>query len=75
MGWAAEEGGDVVGEGGVAAEVGYYDQAHLTTEFRALMGVAPGAFVNGKLPSATRCQVDQGERELADLAQRTVGVA
>ncbi|WP_156077123.1 helix-turn-helix domain-containing protein [Saccharothrix sp. NRRL B-16314] len=39
----------------LAAELGYYDQAHLTSEFRATMGVPPGAYVAGKLPAATSC--------------------
>jgi AraC-like DNA-binding protein len=40
----------------VAIEAGYYDQAHLTTEFKALMGVPPAAFAQGKMPAATACQ-------------------
>lgn len=40
----------------VAVEAGYYDQAHLTTEFKALMGVPPAAFAQGKMPAATACQ-------------------
>ena len=40
----------------VAIESGYYDQAHLTTEFKALMGVPPAAFAQGKMPAATACQ-------------------
>ncbi|WP_202919121.1 helix-turn-helix domain-containing protein [Saccharothrix deserti] len=39
----------------VAAELGYYDQAHLTSEFRATMGVPPGAYLAGNLPAATFC--------------------
>ena len=39
----------------LAAEVGYYDQAHLSREFRAMMGVPPGAFLAGDLPAATHC--------------------
>lgn len=39
----------------LATEVGYYDQSHLTAEFRTLMGVAPQAFRQGRLPAATRC--------------------
>ncbi len=39
----------------LAADAGYYDQAHLTGEFRRLMGVAPAAFRRGELPAATRC--------------------
>jgi AraC-like DNA-binding protein len=40
----------------VAIEAGYYDQPHLTTEFKALMGVPPAAFAQGKMPTATACQ-------------------
>ena len=29
----------------IAAEAGYYDQAHLITEFRSLVGLTPGAFL------------------------------
>jgi AraC-like DNA-binding protein len=39
----------------VASETGYYDQAHMTAEFRAMMGVPPGAFVAGRLPAAHPC--------------------
>ncbi|MEO8846930.1 MAG: AraC family transcriptional regulator [Kofleriaceae bacterium] len=31
--------------GRIAADVGYYDQAHLISEFRELVGLTPGAFV------------------------------
>jgi AraC-like DNA-binding protein len=39
----------------VAREQGYYDQAHLTADFGAMMGVSPGAFVDGRLPSPSSC--------------------
>lgn len=39
----------------LAAELGYYDQAHLTSEFRAAMGVPPGAYAAGNLPATTSC--------------------
>lgn len=39
----------------LAAEAGYYDQSHMTAEFRAVMGVPPGAFVAGRLPAAAAC--------------------
>lgn len=39
----------------VAAELGYYDQSHLHAEFRATMGVAPGAFAAGRYPEAAPC--------------------
>jgi AraC-like DNA-binding protein len=40
----------------LAVESGYYDQAHLSTEFKALMGVPPAAFRKGRMPAATPCQ-------------------
>jgi AraC-like DNA-binding protein len=39
----------------VANDTGYYDQAHMITEFRAMMGVPPGAFVAGRLPAVYPC--------------------
>ena len=39
----------------VATEVGYYDQSHMTREFRLLMGVPPAAFSAGRRPVAQRC--------------------
>ncbi|MEV5612372.1 AraC family transcriptional regulator [Streptomyces sp. NPDC052225] len=40
---------------GLAQATGYYDQSHMAAEFRALFGVAPTAFVTGRLPAATPC--------------------
>lgn len=39
----------------VAATAGYYDQSHMTSEFRHLMGVPPAAFAAGRRPVARRC--------------------
>lgn len=39
----------------VAAAAGYYDQSHMTAEFRHLMGVPPAAYVAGRRPAARRC--------------------
>jgi AraC-like DNA-binding protein len=39
----------------LASDTGYYDQAHMIAEFRAMMGVPPGAFVAGRLPAARPC--------------------
>ncbi|MFF0244737.1 helix-turn-helix domain-containing protein [Streptosporangium sandarakinum] len=39
----------------LAVEAGYYDQSHLTGEFREAMGVPPGSFVTGHLPTPTPC--------------------
>lgn len=41
----------------LAAATGYYDQAHMTTDFRTLMGVPPRSYFTGRLPQATPCQV------------------
>jgi AraC-like DNA-binding protein len=43
------------GWAGVARDAGFYDQAHLTTDFRAMMGVPPGAFADGRLPPTVAC--------------------
>lgn len=37
----------------LAADAGYYDQSHLATDFRRMMGVPPAAFVRGVRPAAT----------------------
>lgn len=39
----------------VAGDLGYFDQAHLITDFRTLMGVSPGAFTAGRLPPVSPC--------------------
>jgi AraC-like DNA-binding protein len=39
----------------LAATAGYFDQSHMTAEFRDLMGVPPGAFVAGHLPLPRPC--------------------
>ncbi|MER6673418.1 helix-turn-helix domain-containing protein [Streptomyces sp. NPDC000983] len=41
----------------LAASTGYYDQSHMTADFRALMGVAPRPFFAGRLPRATPCRM------------------
>ncbi|MGP4007669.1 helix-turn-helix domain-containing protein [Streptomyces sp. 4N124] len=40
----------------LAAATGYYDQSHMTSDFRALMGVPPRSYFTGRLPAATPCQ-------------------
>jgi AraC-like DNA-binding protein len=39
----------------IAMAAGYYDQSHMTAEFRQLMGVPPAAFAAGRLPAARPC--------------------
>lgn len=39
----------------VAAMAGYYDQSHMTAEFRTVMGVPPAAFFAGRLPPPQLC--------------------
>ncbi|MGI5459170.1 helix-turn-helix domain-containing protein [Streptomyces sp. CA-249302] len=41
----------------LAATTGYYDQSHMTSDFRTLMGVPPRSYFTGRLPEATPCQV------------------
>ncbi|KOG32904.1 AraC family transcriptional regulator [Streptomyces resistomycificus] len=40
----------------LAAATGYYDQSHMTADFRTLMGVPPRSYFTGRLPSARPCQ-------------------
>jgi AraC-like DNA-binding protein len=39
----------------LAVETGFYDQAHLSAEFRELLGVTPRAFLAGELPLRATC--------------------
>jgi AraC-like DNA-binding protein len=39
----------------IATEAGYYDQSHMTAEFRRVMGTPPAAFIAGQLPATTPC--------------------
>ncbi|MFE0256781.1 helix-turn-helix domain-containing protein [Streptomyces sp. NPDC059010] len=41
----------------LAVASGYYDQAHMTSDFRTLMGVPPRSYFSGRLPDAQPCQV------------------
>ncbi|MEU9154165.1 helix-turn-helix domain-containing protein [Streptomyces sp. NPDC048417] len=40
----------------LAAATGYFDQSHMTTDFRALMGVPPRSYLTGRLPALSPCQ-------------------
>ncbi|MDX6361468.1 MAG: hypothetical protein QOC85_471 [Streptomyces sp.] len=40
----------------LATTTGYYDQSHMTADFRTLMGVPPTSFFTGRLPAAQPCQ-------------------
>jgi AraC-like DNA-binding protein len=40
----------------LATVTGYYDQSHMTSDFRALMGVPPRSYFTGRLPAAMPCQ-------------------
>ncbi|PAZ16833.1 transcriptional regulator [Streptomyces sp. SA15] len=40
----------------LAATTGYYDQSHMTSDFRTLMGVPPRSYFTGRLPDAQPCQ-------------------
>ncbi|MFQ6394877.1 helix-turn-helix domain-containing protein [Nocardia sp. KC 131] len=41
----------------LATTTGYYDQSHMTADFRTLMGVPPTSFLRGNLPAPTACQL------------------
>ncbi|MFE5814473.1 helix-turn-helix domain-containing protein [Streptomyces sp. NPDC056479] len=40
----------------LAVASGYYDQSHMTSDFRTLMGVPPRSYFSGRLPDAQPCQ-------------------
>jgi transcriptional regulator GlxA family with amidase domain len=40
----------------LAAVTGYYDQSHMTSDFRTLMGVPPRSHFTGRVPGARPCQ-------------------
>ena len=42
--------------GRIAAEAGYYDQAHFITDFRQLVGLTPGAFARRAREADLRCE-------------------
>jgi AraC-like DNA-binding protein len=53
---------------GLAMRAGYYDQAHMTTEFRRLVGVPPGAFAAGKRPAPRPC-IGLDARDVSSTSQ------
>ncbi|MEC3953982.1 helix-turn-helix domain-containing protein [Nocardia sp. CDC153] len=40
----------------LASASGYYDQSHMTADFRSLMGVPPTAYFRGEVPAPSPCQ-------------------
>lgn len=40
----------------LAADNGYFDQSHMTADFRTLMGVPPSSFLRGTVPTPTPCR-------------------
>lgn len=40
----------------IAAGTGYYDQSHMTADFRSLMGVPPTSFLRGDVPAPSPCR-------------------
>ncbi|MET0423239.1 MAG: helix-turn-helix transcriptional regulator [Actinoplanes sp.] len=49
----------------VAEDAGFFDQAHMISDFRALMGVSPAAYVQGRRPAVTPCTQLSDPRSLA----------
>ncbi|WP_067525081.1 AraC family transcriptional regulator [Nocardia uniformis] len=44
----------------VASTAGFYDQSHLSADFRSLMGVPPAMFFRGDLPAPAHCRNNPG---------------
>lgn len=40
----------------IATGTGYYDQSHMTADFRSLMGVPPTAYIRGRVPAPSPCR-------------------
>ncbi len=40
----------------IATGTGYYDQSHMTADFRSLMGVPPTSFLRGEVPAPSPCR-------------------
>ena len=45
--------------GELAAATGYFDQSHMTTDFRTLMGVPPRSYLTGRLPALSPCRASR----------------
>ncbi|WP_395825868.1 helix-turn-helix domain-containing protein [Archangium minus] len=56
--------------GRIAADAGYYDQAHLIADFRALVGLTPGAFVKRAGDRGVRFGSCEAEAALHDTPER-----
>ncbi|MFI2283897.1 helix-turn-helix domain-containing protein [Nocardia beijingensis] len=40
----------------IATDTGYYDQSHMTADFRSLMGVPPTSYLRGRVPAPSPCR-------------------
>ncbi|MGY2007104.1 helix-turn-helix domain-containing protein [Nocardia gipuzkoensis] len=40
----------------IATGTGYYDQSHMTADFRSLMGVPPTSYLRGEVPAPSPCR-------------------
>ncbi|HTN90853.1 helix-turn-helix domain-containing protein [Sorangium sp. So ce1151] len=54
----------------IAADAGYYDQAHLIADFRELVGLTPGAFVKRAGDRGVRFGSGESAADLHDAAER-----
>jgi AraC-like DNA-binding protein len=55
--------------GRIAADAGYYDQAHLIADFRELVGLTPGAFVKRAGERGVRFGSGEAEARLHDTTE------
>ena len=54
----------------IAADAGYYDQAHLIADFRELIGLTPGAFLKRAGARGVQCGSGEAAAELHDTTER-----
>ena len=59
----------------IAADCGYYDQAHLNREFRRLAGTTPGAFVASRLPDGLGLRAERSDSSKTRRDRRRTVVA